>query len=484
MAAYTGAPRSGRLGGAGQPREGAQYARGTASIRDQLKRRGLIAGSVALLTGALAKISEQTVQAADGNPLVLGRANAETTPTMLTRTTQQGVVTHEAALRVVSTGEVPGTAITGDGGDRGTGVIGTANLNGGVGVIGRAGGVGALGVHNIGITASGLAGVIAQGDPAVEATGGTAVVARGSNAGFGVMASGGGGGIVARGTPSGPFPPTGPNGPGLQADGNPGVDARGDVNAIVATGKLSGVIAVGNNFGVVGTATVGVHGTTQDGIGTRGVATANGRGVVGLGARGAALEARNTITATRALLATPALAGEFFGDVFIHGELFFVGPISAAVNLSDGSRRRAYGIASPEPWIEDIGAGDVVGGIAQVQLDPEFAAAVKGTDYHVFLTPRGDSNGLYVSNQTASGFVVREQRGGLSTLAFSYRVLAKHQNGVARRFAKVPAPQKEPSTDVVPPDVEVPIAPPLRPLPTFPSPVELPDSLKALPNGN
>jgi hypothetical protein len=45
--------------------------------------------------------------------------------------------------------------------------------------------------------------------------------------------------------------------------------------------------------------------------------------------------------------------------------------------------------------------------------------------YMVFITPEGDSNGLYVVNKTAAGFEVHENRAGRSTLAFSYRIVAK-----------------------------------------------------------
>jgi hypothetical protein len=45
--------------------------------------------------------------------------------------------------------------------------------------------------------------------------------------------------------------------------------------------------------------------------------------------------------------------------------------------------------------------------------------------YHVFLTPNGDSKGLYVSRKTATSFEVREQGGGTSSVTFDYRIVAK-----------------------------------------------------------
>jgi hypothetical protein len=43
----------------------------------------------------------------------------------------------------------------------------------------------------------------------------------------------------------------------------------------------------------------------------------------------------------------------------------------------------------------------------------------------VFITPEGDSRGVYVTAKTSLGFTVRENQGGQSTLAFSYRIVAK-----------------------------------------------------------
>lgn len=43
----------------------------------------------------------------------------------------------------------------------------------------------------------------------------------------------------------------------------------------------------------------------------------------------------------------------------------------------------------------------------------------------MFLTPEGDSRGLFVTNRANSGFEVGENQGGRSTVAFSYRIVAK-----------------------------------------------------------
>ncbi len=70
----------------------------------------------------------------------------------------------------------------------------------------------------------------------------------------------------------------------------------------------------------------------------------------------------------------------------------------------------------------------------------DFAAVVHTADYHVFLTPKGDSRGLYVSSQSATGFTVHEQQGGTNSLAFSYRVVARRKDVEAVRLAKFSLP--------------------------------------------
>lgn len=82
----------------------------------------------------------------------------------------------------------------------------------------------------------------------------------------------------------------------------------------------------------------------------------------------------------------------------------------------------------------------MAGGRALVDLDPDYAAVVRTEDYHVFLTPEGDSRGLYVTNKRPSGFEVREQQGGTGTLTFSYRVVARRADIDVERLEKIELP--------------------------------------------
>jgi hypothetical protein len=139
-------------------------------------------------------------------------------------------------------------------------------------------------------------------------------------------------------------------------------------------------------------------------------------------------------------------AGTFFGRVDIGGDLRVGGDLtvegvkSAVLRHSDGSLRRMYALESPESWFEDFGRAEVVDGRAQVELDNEFAAMVHTDDYHVFLTPEGETQGLYVSARRPDGFEVHEQQGGASNLTFSYRVVAKRSDIEVQRLQRIEPP--------------------------------------------
>jgi hypothetical protein len=84
--------------------------------------------------------------------------------------------------------------------------------------------------------------------------------------------------------------------------------------------------------------------------------------------------------------------------------------------------------------------GQLSNGSATVQLEPGFAALVKTDDYHVFLTPNGDTRGLYVSNRSQSGFTVHEAQAGTGSVSFSYRLVARRKDVTGARLEHVEEP--------------------------------------------
>jgi hypothetical protein len=133
-------------------------------------------------------------------------------------------------------------------------------------------------------------------------------------------------------------------------------------------------------------------------------------------------------------------AGIFIGPVVTWGPFVnFGGPKSAAVPHPDGSQRLLYCMESPESWFEDFGEAKLVKGRAAVKIDKDFAGVAKIDAYHVFLSPYGENNGLYVSRRNRNGFEVREQGGGRSNLTFSYRIVARRKDVPTSRLPKFDA---------------------------------------------
>jgi hypothetical protein len=122
-----------------------------------------------------------------------------------------------------------------------------------------------------------------------------------------------------------------------------------------------------------------------------------------------------------------------------NGDLACTGQVKALVETGGGARKvETYAMQSPENWMEDFGSATLQNGVATVSIDPVFAETISASaDYHVFLTPNGDSRGLYVLAKTPTGFEVHESGGGKSTLNFDYRIVAKRRGYEAQRLVDV-----------------------------------------------
>jgi hypothetical protein len=106
---------------------------------------------------------------------------------------------------------------------------------------------------------------------------------------------------------------------------------------------------------------------------------------------------------------------------------------------ADGQHVLAYAAESATATIEDVGTARMVRGVADVTIDPAFAAVMDRKWYYVFLTPLGDTRGLYVSEKTPTAFQVRESDGGRSRLEFDYRIVAHPLDAKNDRLPLAPA---------------------------------------------
>lgn len=118
------------------------------------------------------------------------------------------------------------------------------------------------------------------------------------------------------------------------------------------------------------------------------------------------------------------------GNVNYHGGLYQFSRVNG------GATVKSFGARTSSPTIEDTGTAQLVNGAAVVRLDSTFAASIDTSSaYRVFLTPDGDTRGLFVASKTSTGFVVRETQGGRATLSFDYRIVATSYGQAGQRMA-------------------------------------------------
>jgi hypothetical protein len=126
------------------------------------------------------------------------------------------------------------------------------------------------------------------------------------------------------------------------------------------------------------------------------------------------------------------------GDFYYAGSL-----VQFARTRGGGTHVAGYVAQSASRTIEDVGSGRIVNGQGTVMLERGFASSIDlQSAYHVFLTPNGDTRGLYVASKTPGSFTVRETQGGRGTLSFDYRIVA---SPAGQSTERVGAAVKDPS---------------------------------------
>ena len=354
----------------------------------------------------------------------------------------------------VSGSSSPNSAgVLGQGGAVGVQAIATSAA--GTGVLGQGGG---YGVQGTATTGSGV-GVYGIGPTGVQGTSSTAPAA--GVAGENVATSGFGYGVWGQSAYS-------PNGIGVYGEGSfngvwgtssTGFGVFGE-NSNSKAGVAGAFVGDGiNGIGMTGTSVVPsnesftVNGLTP-GVGVWGDAGAPGgyAGVAGSAddsnagvfynnspSGWATLYARSDESSNSGNYVFYATGNHFGGNcaIDVSGNLTCSGTKSAVVPVDGGARKVAlYAVESPENWFEDFGSSKLTNGLASIALEVTFAQTVNtGEDYHVFLTPNGDCNGLYVTQKTAGSFEVRELAGGKSDVAFDYRIVAKRKGYETIRLA-------------------------------------------------
>ncbi|HZV76270.1 MAG TPA: hypothetical protein VFF63_00770 [Candidatus Babeliales bacterium] len=206
----------------------------------------------------------------------------------------------------------------------------------------------------------------------------------------------------------------------------------------------------GNGHGVYGNSHNGdgVYGDSNatEASGVYGLSTGNGWGVYG--------EA-GTVSTYPAVVAVADTDNSWIFDGFnnatsgycyidANGDLTCSGTVSGSVmqlrqRSSSGHQVLTYPSQSASATVEDVGTARMNDGVANVQISPDFASVIDHNWYYVFLTPLGDTRGLYVSMKAASGFQVRETEHGRGSLEFDYRIVAHPLGAAADRLPAAPS---------------------------------------------
>jgi hypothetical protein len=134
------------------------------------------------------------------------------------------------------------------------------------------------------------------------------------------------------------------------------------------------------------------------------------------------------------------LLADCSGNLTLEGTVTTGTPPLVVTKRTVGPAVGAYVPRETEPTIEDFGEARLASGRADVALGRDFATTIaQDASYLVFITPEGDSHGLYVTEKTSRGFAVRESQGGRSTMAFSYRVVSRPLGALQARLPRLAA---------------------------------------------
>jgi hypothetical protein len=376
-----------------------------------------------------------------------------------------------------------GDAVLGVATGSGTGIRGQAST----GIAVRGNSVHGLGVYGQSARANGVEGHSAGGTGILGQTGqaGRSGVEGSAPSGFGVLGTSvSGSGVCGASTDGSGVVGSSATGAGVVGEAAAYYGVIGRCSAPNSAGVF-GTTGTGTGVGGIVQAGQGVYGTAAAGAGVRGYVPAGGAGVAGQSQAGTGVTGfsdsgtgvyaySDTGTALTAEAVSPGTACRFIGDVLVTGGFTVTGLKSAAVPHPDGTLRRLYCLESPESWFEDFGVATVMDGIATVPLDPDFAALVDTSEYHVFLTSN-DPVHMYVSAKDAASFQIRivpgvggvtEDTAGTVTASCSYRIVARRVDIPGRRLAEIVLAPPGDSAPIRPSGggaVDLPPLPPITP---------------------
>lgn len=115
--------------------------------------------------------------------------------------------------------------------------------------------------------------------------------------------------------------------------------------------------------------------------------------------------------------------GDDFG-MYVEGNTLVNKPIVQLVSTQSGKRAMAYTPASTTVDATTRGKGQLINGEAFVPFDNAFKNMIsKKGDLNITITPAGETNGVYVSSVTGSGFYVKENMQGKNSAEFNWTAI-------------------------------------------------------------
>jgi hypothetical protein len=172
----------------------------------------------------------------------------------------------------------------------------------------------------------------------------------------------------------------------------------------------------GSNYGVYGYSAGSAGGYFGSDMSNKGTGSA-ALMVEGLNSYTNLLNVYNQATGASAYIAYDGVAA-FSNDVYAPAFI-------TDLRTRDGEHVGSFSAQSTRATIEETGTAQLANGEGSVRFGSAFAQTINlHNGYQVFLTPDGDTRGLYVAKKYEAGFIVRENEHGRSSVDFDYRVVA------------------------------------------------------------
>ncbi|MEZ4858329.1 MAG: hypothetical protein R2781_05920 [Flavobacteriaceae bacterium] len=128
-----------------------------------------------------------------------------------------------------------------------------------------------------------------------------------------------------------------------------------------------------------------------------------------------------------------AYAGARYGNT--NYKIIGNGNVSTIVDGVDGNKKVMFAPEAPEVLFEDYGTGQLTNGVASIKIDPNFTNNIIVDENHplkVFIQLEGDCNGVYVTQKTSEGFLVKELQNGNSNASFSWHIVANRKDEIGK----------------------------------------------------